>query len=364
MPLRNLTCKICSLVTEISHSVVVFNCEKVEDVNNPSISVKNLMTSAISYDEIHSNVEAELQTLKAEKEQLEQRRQEIEQRLEEINRHEEKLRRVFESLADLLAIYPPVRISVASGIDEVSLIEQSGTQQVKVTSMNQEDKTALSDSDSSTNEESEALVSAVQAVEGSAVATQELAADKGNMNEASPSENSAALSTDTSANKEKILRQVADFDPQDFSARFPYITTTHPVHFLAGKLLEYFGYGLKLAEIARLIELIGYRHSSRNFTDSVHSALKNKRKTTGEFRFNARKSVWELSHWVVGNQNAGNSFKFEEVDAALSPPQQERTKNEKSRTLPLRGRTAKQVTGKGAGKNGASRPIKVLKSQK
>ena len=138
--------------------------------------------------------------------------------------------------------------------------------------MNREETTAPGDSDISTGEGSEALVSAVQALEGSASAAQELAADEGNISEASPSEESAAISADTNANEEKILRQVADFDPQDFSARFPYITTTHPVHFLAVKLLEYFGYGLKLAEIARLIELIGYRHNSRNFTDSVHSA--------------------------------------------------------------------------------------------
>ena len=116
-------------------SVVVFNCEKVEDVNNPTICVKNLMTSAIGYDEIHSNVEAELRTLKAEKEQLEGRRQEIEQRLGEINRHEEKLRRVFESLADLLAINPAVQapgqlrgvypVPLASGIDMLRSLSNS-----------------------------------------------------------------------------------------------------------------------------------------------------------------------------------------------------------------------------------------------
>lgn len=331
------------------------------------------MARAISYDEIHSNVEAELQTLQTEKEQLERQRQNIEQRLEEIIRHEEKLQRVFESLADLLAVYPPVAIPdqskevnpvpFASGIDEASLVEQSGAQQVKATSMNQEETTAPSDSDSSTGEESEALVLAVQAVEVSASATQELGADEGSMSQASSFEDSAAISADTSANEEKILRRVADFDPQDFSARFPYLTTTHPVHFLAGKLLEYFGYGLKLAEIARLIELIGYRHNSRNFTDSVHSALKNKRKTTGEFRFSAQKSVWELSHWAVDNQNGGDSLKIGRIDTAVSP-QQEQTKDGKSRALPERQRAAKQVAGKGGVKGGANRPIKVLKSQK
>lgn len=331
------------------------------------------MTPAISYDEIHSNVEAELQTLQAEKEQLEGQRQNIEQRLEEIIRHEEKLRRVFESLADLLAVYPPVQtldqsrevnpVPFASAIDEALLIEQSGTQQVKAISMNQEETTAPSDLDGSTNEESESLVSAVQVVEDSASVAQELGTYGSSMSEASPSEDSAANSADTSADEEKILRRVADFDAQDFSARFPYITTTHPVHFLAGKLLEYFGYGLKLAEIARLIELIGYRHNSRNFTDSVHSALKNKRKTTGEFRFNAKKSVWELSHWAMDNQNGGNLLKTERVDTAVSP-QQEPKEDWKSRALPERRRAAKQVAGKGAVKGGANRSIKVLKSQK
>ncbi|HLM60052.1 MAG TPA: hypothetical protein VK308_04560 [Pyrinomonadaceae bacterium] len=149
------------------------------------------MTSAISYDEIHSNVGTELQTLQAEKEQLERQRRNIEQRLEEIIQHEEKLQRVFEALSDLLAVYSPVKtpdqsrevnpVPFAPGIDVASLIEQSGAQQVKATSINQEETTAPSDVDTSTNEESEALVSAVQAVEGSTSAAREIGADEVSM---------------------------------------------------------------------------------------------------------------------------------------------------------------------------------------
>lgn len=178
---------------------------------------------------------------------------------------------------------------------------------------------------------------------------------------------------DTDVEDEAVLRQVADFDPQDFLASFPYITTTHPVHFLAGKLLEYFGYGLKLVEIARLIELLGYRHNSRNFTDSVHSALKNKRKTAGEFLFNARKSVWELSHWASNSPvSAGSVIDEADKTAGDKTPvagQSKQVGGENNGTPSHSRETAKSspekiIGNRRNGKKRTDRPIKVLKSQR
>lgn len=332
------------------------------------------MTPMTDYEEIHSNVEAELRTLQAEKEQLVRQRQNIEQRLEVINRHEEKLRRIVESLADLLAVNPPLQTSaqtteidsamLAADAVEPSVVVQPEPQGIMDGSTTQEETAAPTDTRALSGTEPEASFPPIEANESSASPAQELGDEQNGTGAATVSlDDTAVVLNRADPNEEAVLRQVADFDPQDFFNRFPYITTTHPVHFQAGKLLEYFGYGLKLAEIARLIGLLGYRHNSRNFTDSVHSALKNKRKTTGEFRFNARKSVWELSHWAGNNPETDSSFKPEEVEAA-APPQQEQTKDGLQRVALGRRETAKLVNKKGAAKSGANRPVRVLKSQK
>jgi len=67
-----------------------------------------------------------------------------------------------------------------------------------------------------------------------------------------------AISADTGADEESAASKQI-FDPQVLP-RFPYITTTHPVHFLPANCSDTSAAVLKLAEIARLIELIGYRH--------------------------------------------------------------------------------------------------------
>ncbi len=341
------------------------------------------------YQEIHSNVETELRTLRAKKEQLEQQRQNIEQRLDSINRHEDKLRRVADSLADLLAVGVSAQAKevdsapLAADAVEPFVIEQTEPQQGTDRSTEQKKTAAPTETDALSGTELQAPLAPTEASESSAPLAPSAPSAQGlEDRQSSPSattifHNDAAVSADIGAKEEAVLRQVADFDPQDFLASFPYITATHPVHFLAGKLLEYFGYGLKLVEIARLIELLGYRHNSRNFTDSVHSALKNKRKTTGEFLFNARKSVWELSHWAgnrpvsvdsvtdKADKTAGDKTAGDKTPVVGQPRQ---TEGESSGTSPNSRETAKPLPKKAAGnksgKKGTDRPIKVLKSQR
>lgn len=330
------------------------------------------------YQEIHSNVETELRTLQAKKEQLEQQRQNIDQRLDVINRQEDKLRRVADSLADLLAVGVSAQAKevdsapLAADAVEPSVIEQTEPQQETDSSTGQKKTAAPTETDALSGTELQAPFAPTETSESSAPSAQGLEDGQSSPSATTTSHNDAAVSADIGAKEEAVLRQVADFDPQDFLAGFPYITTTHPVHFLAGKLLEYFGYGLKLVEIARLIELLGYRHNSRNFTDSVHSALKNKRKTTGEFSFNARKSVWELAHWA-GNSPISVDSAIDKADKTagdktpvVGQPRQAEVEN--NGTSPNSRETAKPspktAAGNKSGKKGTDRPIKVLKSQR
>jgi hypothetical protein len=333
------------------------------------------------YQEIHSNVETELRTLQAKKEQLEQQRQNIEQRLDVINRHEDKLRRVADSLADLLAVGVSAQAkevdsaSLAADAVEPSVIEQTEPQQGTDSSTGQKKTAAPTETDALSSTELQVPFAPTEASESlapSVPSAQGLEEGQSSPSATTISHNDVAVLADIGAKEEAVLRQVADFDPQDFLASFPYITTTHPVHFLAGKLLEYFGYGLKLVEIARLIELLGYRHNSRNFTDSVHSALKNKRKTTGEFLFNARKSVWELSHWA-GNGPVSVDSVIDKADKTAGDKtpvvgQPRQAEGENNGTSLNSRETAKpspkKVAGNKSGKKGTDRPIKILKSQR
>ena len=281
-------------------SSVVFRAEKVDDDNE-----QLFMTPAISYNEIHSTVETELRSLLAEKEQLQEQLQNIEQRLGVINQHEEKLRRVRDSLADLLSINPVADSTNGEAVLNTADAAEPSIAAEPVIAVQSEEIAA------------EAAASAVEAA--GEPDSQELLLETGESTESANSSDESAHSSapesdagESAASRATLsvetpspiaspntlsVPQVADFNSKDFFERFPHISKTHPVHVLARKLLEYFGSGLRLSEIARLIEQLGYRHNSRNFTDSVHSALKNKRKATGEFRFNAQKSVWELSHW-------------------------------------------------------------------
>lgn len=338
------------------------------------------------YQEIYSNIETELRTLEAKKEQLEQQRQNIEQRLDSINRQEDKLRRVADSLADLLALGVSAQAKevdsprLAADALEPSVIEQTEPQPGTNQSTGRKQTAAPTGTDALSGTELQAPFAPTEASEylaSSASSAQGLEDGQSSPSATAISHNEVAVLADISAKEEAVLRPVADFDPQDFLDSFPYITATHPVHFLAGKLLEYFGYGLKLAEIARLIELLGYRHNSRNFTDSVHSALKNKRKTTGEFLFNARKSVWELSHWAE-NRPVSVDLVIDkpEIDKADKTAgdktpvvgQSRQAEGENNGTSPNSRETAKpspkKAAGNKSGKKGTARPIKILKSQR
>ena len=289
------------------------------------------MTSAINYEEFHSTVETDLRSLLAEKEQLQEQFQNIEQRLAVISLHEEKLRRVRDSLAALLAVNPvadstpgEMELNTANAAENLNTAETS-IGEVSEPTVEQAAATAAS-----TNLEPkspELLLQSSEPENSSETASSSVAAaaaEQGVASLATPSSIGDAAVLTNSASEAPIL-QIADFAPEDFFERFPHISKTHPVHVLARKLLEYFGSGLRLAEIARLIEQLGYRHNSRNFTDSVHSALKNKRKATGEFRFNAQKSVWELSHWHSNNVAAGNAPETEEAKEITAEASREPT---------------------------------------
>jgi hypothetical protein len=125
------------------------------------------------------------------------------------------------------------------------------------------------------------------------------------------------------------------------------------------------------SDIIHIMKMDRHRHNSRNFTDSVHSALKNKRKTTGEFLFNARKSVWELSH-SAGNRPVSVDSVIDKADKTagdktpvVGQPRQAEGENNgmSSNSRETAKPSPKKVAGNKSGKKGTDRPIKVLKSQ-
>ena len=277
------------------------------------------MTASINYDEIHRHVQAELHALQTEKARLLEQRQIIERRLGAVHLREAKLQRVIESLADLFSVDDSRRAAHPATAGDAATLIADGTPAGGEPTAEREFETTLAavPVDAADRGANDAVPNNVETTfsDGettSSPITTELIGLADNAEDllqpALESESDNAETTVTCAStthvvslNERTVRRVADFAARDFFERLPHITNTHPVHILAAKLLDYFGYGLKLHEIAGLIEQLGYKHNSRNFTDSVHSALKNKRKTTGEFRFNAAKSVWELAHWQTAD---------------------------------------------------------------
>lgn len=236
--------------------------------------------------------------LQTEKSQIELRFLQIEQHIGQIDSHEEKLRRVFDSLSDLLdadgthqteILGAPVT-QVEDSEDEVKDASHF-LRPVEIESTPVVAPPKIADQATSISVEAETPESA--STDTAILLDQLRAIGENNVDSTTlPVNNAASVVTANQSLEEKV----STFNPTDFFTRFPHIQRTHPIHVLARKLLEYFDAGLKLGEITRLIERLGYQHSSRNFVDSVHSALKNKRKTTGEFRFNTKKGIWELEH--------------------------------------------------------------------
>ena len=269
------------------------------------------------YDEFRKHVQAELLALQADKELLLEERRSIEGRLDAINRHEAKLQSVVDSLIALLAV-------AADRLAETDAAVSAIAAATATPETHDAPESAIAEAPQSATEPTADAAAAVIESEPtseppSGLLLIETAGAAGEPNAIiAPPPPSLEPCRITSTPVPAVaatpplvtaieLPRVKDFAANDFFRRFPHVANTHPVHLLAAKLLEYFGYGLKLAEIARLIERLGYRHSSQNFTDSVHSALKNKRKATGEFRFNRTTSVWELARWQNNHQTANDA---------------------------------------------------------
>lgn len=337
------------------------------------------MTPSINYSEIYNHVESELRGLRAEKELMLEQQERIEQRLSAICAREAKLQRAVDSLVDLLPADKSRQAGpLVESIVDANLNGDSAAVPTEPTVANDSAST-FAEMPNEVNDRAEDVASSLVEAEPSKQTTEfvEIAEDFAQpaFAVASGDANAAVLSelplTAASAH-EPFVRQLADFDVRDFFERFPHVTNTHPVHILAGKLLEYFGYGLKLAEIARLIEQLGYQHNSRNFTDSVHSALKNKRKATGEFRFNAAKSVWELSRWQNERLDAEKTGAAKPA-ASENAPTTALTQQIETRIARQLGKTKKQTATEStgaenqldsSGEQGKQRAVKVYKAQR
>lgn len=347
------------------------------------------MTVSINYNEIYNQVETELGALRTEKELLLEQQHRIEQRLGAINEHQAKLQRVFDSLADLLPMdgFRQDAVSLIELVANENLSDDGAAVAVEPTLANGS-APSFAETPNETDDRAENVASSVVGAEPSGQTPEfvETAEDFAQPTSIPASSHDRAdvseeLSPNVMGAREPTVRQLTDFDRRDFFERFPHVTRTHPVHILTGKLLEYFGYGLKLAEIARLIEQLGYQHNSRNFTDSVHSALKNKRKATGEFRFNAAKSVWELSQWqnerletekaesaktATGNGNAPTTRLTEQVETQIAKQLGKAKKQTAaaSSEKAAGASTASNNQPELSGEQGKQRAVKVYKAQR
>src|SRR5690349_6485762 len=95
-----------------------------------------------------------------------------------------------------------------------------------------------------------------------------------------------------------IPRKRKLINPALFFRSYPHLEgAQQPIHILAEKLLDYLGKPTKLRDLTNYIVKIGYRHHSQNFTNTVHTVLKNKRERDGSFYFDPKERMWELGHW-------------------------------------------------------------------
>ncbi len=231
-------------------------------------------TASFDYAVLNDSVGAELESLRAEKQLLEENIRTTEKRLSEISLREEKLARLSDSLTDLLTTYP-----------ENTTIQPT---------------LPLAESEKTISEET----AAVGEPNETAVLRKESAlADAGNKDlpdsEAAFPAQTSALETEPEAVVPKTTAIAPrEFNREEFFENYPHLKgAQQPIHVLAEKLLEYLGRPMKLRDLTDYILKLGYRHHSQNFTNTVHTVLKNKRDRSGSFYFDPKERMWELGHW-------------------------------------------------------------------
>lgn len=240
-------------------------------------------TASFDYAGLNSSVAAELESLRAEKQLLSENIRTTEQRLSAISLREEKLARLSESLTDLLTTYPPVT-----------------NHEADLSSSTENEKSAIEETSPSIQSNESALLETNNLIKGT---------DETSVNEfeiASPIPDSA-LDSDSGSETEIVDSPATihrEFNKTAFFEFYSHLEgAQQPIHVLAEKLLEYLGRPTKLRDLTSYILELGYRHHSQNFTNTVHTVLKNKRERNGGFYFDPKERMWELGHWRNSTQS-------------------------------------------------------------
>lgn len=277
-------------------------------------------TASSDYAVLNNTIASELKSLREEKQALEQNIRTTEERLSEISLREEKLARLSESLTDLLTTYP----SVANHQADLSSAESEKSSIVETTPASQLNDSALLETDNLIKE------------------TDETAGNE--LEIASPAPDSALVS-DSEPESEVVDPSATihrEFNKAAFFGFYPHLEgAQQPIHVLAEKLLEYLGRPTKLRDLTDYIVEIGYRHHSQNFTNTVHTVLKNKRERNGGFYFDPKERMWELGHWR--NSSTQSTTTDEGVVSNLETTEQseqqqtsQQTQGAKKKTSPIK----------------------------
>lgn len=265
-------------------------------------------TTSFDYAVLSDSVARELESLRAEKQELSENLRKTQTRLAEISLQEEKLARFSESLNDLLTPLPS-----SESLEAARRLAESG-------------KTA------------EAGTSPAQQQPESSV----------------PYPNSKRQIADSSD------RSDSEFNKSEFLKLYPHLRgAQQPIHILAEKLLEYIGRPTKLRDLTNYILELGYRHSSQNFTNTVHTVLKLKRDRNGNFYFDPKERMWELGSWRSGGQQSDNAEtdKTSESNSEMIPNFAYNQTSQKSNKNADETNKAKP-----AGKIASTRKIKIIKA--
>lgn len=233
-------------------------------------------TAPFDYAVLNDSVAAELESLRAEKQILEANIRTIGQRLSEISLREEKLARLSESLTDLLTTYPPDK-TLQDTLPSPSEREKQFAAKIPETSQPAESALFLV-TETGVEQRGSAPISASEP----------------------ESDTESAFPKSESGNQAPSIaaEMPREFNREEFFALYPHLKGgQQPIHILAEKLLEYLGRPTKLRDLTEHILKLGYRHHSQNFTNTVHTVLKNKRDRNNSFYFDPKQRMWELGHW-------------------------------------------------------------------
>jgi hypothetical protein len=274
--------------------------------------------TSFEYAILSNSVAAELESLRAEKQQLAENIRQTEQRLSDISLREEKLARFSESLTDLLTVYP------ANGQNQATLSSTSESENPAVPETSPEIQT----NESAPQINEEPVIDA-----GAALLNSE---------NTSPVESSVPDSESEGEIAESPVTNNREFDKGQFLDAYPHLRNAQqPIHVLAEKLLEYFGRPTKLRDLTQYILELGYRHHSQNFTNTVHTVLKNKRERNGSFYFDPQERMWELGHWrsastvesVTTNKATESDSETVEQPVVQVNPRKSQEKSDETKTV-------------------------------